>query len=133
MGKTLKKVLVAVGLAGLAGYVAGLLTAPQSGKETRADLKEAAARGMTEGERQLKQAVSELGDLTDQLRRRAAELGDKAGKEAAELADKARQARDKAREVLSAIHEGDAEDKDLQTAIKQANDALKHLKAYLQK
>lgn len=46
---------------------------------------------------------------------------------------KANKAREKAREMLTAIHDGDVEDKDLNTAIKEAGSALKHLKTYLDK
>ncbi len=42
-------------------------------------------------------------------------------------------AKEKSRELLSAIHEGDADDKDLQNAIKEATKAVDHLKSYLKK
>jgi hypothetical protein len=35
--------------------------------------------------------------------------------------------------MLSALHEGSAEDKDLKKAIKDANNALEHLRDYLKK
>jgi len=134
MGKNIvKKFAIAVGLAGLAGYLAGILTAPQSGKETREDIKQAARTGMTEAEKQLKRALAELGELIDEAKKRGGELSGKASKELAELGDKAKTAREKAREMLSAIHEGDAEDKDLQVAVQQANSAVQHLRAYLKK
>ena len=129
----MKKFAIAVGLAGLAGYLAGILTAPKSGKETRDDIKQAARTGVTEAEKQLKRALAELGELIDETKKRGSEIGGKASKELAELGDKAKTAREKAREMLSAIHEGDAEDKDLQEAVQQANAAVKHLRAYLKK
>lgn len=133
MGKLLKKVAVAAGIAAAVGYVAGLLTAPKSGKETRDDLMQAAKTGKGEAEKQLKRAVSELGDMIDQAKQRGSDLGDKANKELRDLADKARIAREKAREVVAAIHEGDAKDDDLRLAVEQANTALKHLRDYLKK
>ena len=133
MGKLLKRLAVAVGLAAAAGYVTGILTAPKSGKETREDIKNAAVMGKGEAEKQLKKAASELGDMIDQAKKRGAELGDKANKERNELMDKARLAREKAREVISAIHDGDAADDDLRLAVEQANTALKHLRDYLKK
>lgn len=133
MGKVLKKLAVAVGLAAALGYVAGLLTAPKSGKETREDLTNAARMGKNEAEKKLKQAVTELGDLIDQAKQRGSDLSDKANEELKDLADKARVARDKAREVVTAIHDGDAQDDDLRLAVEQANTALKHLRDYLKK
>ena len=133
MGKLLKRLAVAVGLAAAAGYVTGILTAPKSGKETREDIKHAAVMGKGEAEKQLKKAASELGDLIDQAKKRGTDLGDKAAKERDELMDKARVAREKAREVVSAIHDGDAADDDLRLAVEQANTALKHLRDYLKK
>lgn len=129
----MKKTTIAIGLAGLAGYLAGILTAPKSGKETREDIKQATRTGMSEAEKQLKRALAELGELIDEAKKRGNELGDKANKELSDLGDRAKVAREKAREVLSAIHEGDAEDKDLQEAVQQANAAVKHLRAYLKK
>jgi len=128
-----KKVIVITGLAALAGYLAGILTAPKSGRETREDLKNASQRGMSEAEKQLKKVLTELSDVMDEVKVRSAALGDKAGKELDQLSEKAKVARNKAREVLSAIHEGDAEDEDLQKAVKGANEALDHLRAYLKK
>ena len=129
----MKKFTIAVGLAGLAGYLAGILTAPKSGKETREDIKQAARTGMSEAEKQLKRALAELGELLDEARKRGGALSGRANKELTDLADKAKVAREKAREVLSAIHEGDAEDKDLQEAVQQANSAVQHLRTYLKK
>jgi len=133
MGKALKKIAVVVGLAGLAGYLAGILTAPKSGKETREDIKNAASTGLADADKQLKKAVAELGDAIDEAKRRGGELSDKAKQQLDDLADKARLAREKAREMVSAVHEGDAQDEDLKAAMTQANGALKHLREYLKK
>ena len=43
---------------------------------------------------------------------------------------KAQESKEKVRLVLSAIHEGDAEDKDLKIAIGQSSNALDHLKKF---
>ncbi len=133
MGKVLKKLAVAVGLAAVVGYVAGIMTAPKSGKETRADLKNAAMTGKTEAEKQLKALVADLGDMVNEAKSRAAGMSDKANKEMNNLVEQAKTAREKAREVVSAIHDGDAEDEDLKLAVSQASTALRHLRDYLKK
>jgi gas vesicle protein len=40
-----KRVAIGSGIAAAAGFVAGVLTAPKSGKETRADIKTATNKG----------------------------------------------------------------------------------------
>jgi hypothetical protein len=47
--------------------------------------------------------------------------------------DKAKDTKEKVREMLSALHEGDAEDQDLKRAITNANSALDHLRDFLKK
>lgn len=130
---TAKKVAIGAAIAAVAGYVTGILTAPKSGKETRADIKDTAIKGKAEAERQLKRLHTELNELLDEVRSRGTELSDKASKELAGLVDKAKLAKEKTREVLSALHEGDAEDKELQKAIDEANQAIEHIKQFLKK
>ncbi len=133
MGKLFKKLAVVVGLAAVGGYLAGILTAPKSGRETRQDIKRTARNSISEAERQLKNVAAELGDVLDEAKRRSANLSDQARKELDTLVAQARTAREKAREVVSAVHEGDAEDDDLRLAVDQGNSALKHLREYLKK
>src|SRR5258707_559776 len=113
--------------AAIAGYVAGILTAPKSGKQTRADIKDAAV----EAEKKLKALHSELGELLDDVKDRGTKLKDKAQVEFKEALDKAQVAKQKAREMLSALHEGGADDKDLKKAVSDASSAIAHLKSFL--
>ncbi len=133
MNRMLKRFMVVVGLAAAAGYVTGILTAPKSGKETRDDVRKAAQSGLTEAERQLKNLSGELADLLNEAKKQSAKMSDKARGELDGLIEKARAAREKAREVVSAVHEGDAEDDDLKLAVNQANSAFRHLRDYLKK
>lgn len=132
MGKA-KKLAVGAAVAGAAGYLAGLLTAPKSGRETREDIKKAAGQGVTEAEKQLKNLHTDLGKAIDEAKEKGGDLGGKAQKELKDLANKAKDTKEKVREVLSAIHEGDASDKDLKKAVADAKHALAHLKDYLKK
>jgi gas vesicle protein len=130
---TMKRVAIGSGIAAVAGFVAGVLTAPKSGKETRADIKTATSKGWQQAEKELKKLHTELDKLIKDGRVQSGKMRGKAQKELTQLVDKAKDAKDKTRVVLSAIHEGDAEDKDLQRAIKDANAAIAHLKDYLKK
>jgi gas vesicle protein len=134
MGKKYaKKLAIGTGIAALAGYLAGILTAPKSGKETRQDIKDTATKSVTEAERELKKLHSDLSDLLEQTKGKGTELSGKASKELSDLVDKAKDSKEKARVLLSAIHEGDAEDKDLSKAIAEANRAIDHIRSYLKK
>ncbi|HWB39173.1 MAG TPA: YtxH domain-containing protein [Candidatus Saccharimonadales bacterium] len=135
MGKksNLKNVAIGSAIAAAAGFVAGILTAPKSGKETRKDIKNAAETGYREAEKQLKQLHTQLDKVVAEAKLKADKASGKAQKELNALVDKAKDTKEKAREMLSAIHEGDAEDKDLKKAVKDATDALEHLRDYLKK
>jgi gas vesicle protein len=130
---TIKKIAIGSTIAAAAGYIAGILTAPKSGKETRTDIKEATDRGIAEAEKDLKKLHTELDKVIKEAKTGRGKLGKKAEKDLGGLLDKAKDTKEKAREMLSAIHEGDAEDRDLKKAIKDANDAIDHLRDYLKK
>jgi gas vesicle protein len=131
MKDSTKKVAFGAMLAAAAGYLAGLLTAPKSGKETRSDIKNTAVKAKTEAEKQLKALHSELSILIDKAKVKAGPAKTKAEKDLTEVIAVALQAKEKARQVLSAFHEGGAEDKELQSAIHDVNNAVTHLKKFL--
>lgn len=128
-----KKFAIGAAIAAAAGYVTGVLTAPKSGKETREELKETARKGANEAERELKRLHTELTNLLDESKHKGADAKGIAKKEFDDLADKAKVAKDKARGLLSALHDGKAEDKELKKAIDEAARAIDHIKKYLQK
>ena len=128
-----KKLAVGSAVAATAGYLAGLLTAPKSGKQTRDDIRTAAERSRIEAEKDLKRLHTELDKVIKEAKISSDKLGVKAQKELSELVDRAKDTKEKVREVLSAIHEGDAEDQDLKKAVKNADLAIKNLRKYLKK
>lgn len=115
-------------LAGL-GYVAGILTAPKSGRETRRDIKKVTVKAKKEAEKKLKQLHSELSDLID----KAKGMKSKAQAGFSDALDKAVKAKEKVRVMLSVFHEGDADDADLQKAINDAKKAYADLKKFVTK
>ncbi len=133
MKKYLKQLAIGSVIAGIAGYVAGILTAPKSGKETRKDIHDASLRAKAEAEKKLKSLHSELSQLIDKGTEKAKQLKAAGKKELTELLANAQVAKEKAREILSAVHEGGADDKDLEKAVNEATNAVEHLKKYLQK
>ena len=130
---TAKKVAVGGVIAGVVGFLAGILTAPKSGRETRQDIKDTAQKGVDEAEKDLKKLQDELNDLADQAKANKAKLTKAAQTEYADLVKKAQANRKKADEVLKAVRSGEANDRDLEKAVKAANKSVEHLKKYLQK
>lgn len=133
MAKSIKKFAIGTAVAGAAGYMAGILTAPKSGKETRSDIKDTAQRSITEAEKELKKLHTELADLLNEAKDKGSSLSGKTQKDLTDLLAKAQDTKEKAREMLSVIHEGSAEDKDLRKAISDATKAVDHIKSYLKK
>lgn len=129
---TVKKFAIGTFFAAIAGYVAGILTAPKSGKETRQDIKNKAAETYAAAEKELKKLHTELTDVIDQVSDKISSF--KNSKAVSDALDKGRDAKQKAREVLSVLHEGgESDDKDLQKAIKDATAAIEHLRDFLRK
>lgn len=131
MKKSTEKMAVGAAIAAAAGYVAGILTAPKSGKDTRKDIQQTALKARAEAEHKLKSLHSELTELIDQGKQGAENLEARAKKQFDNVLAMGQKAKEKAREMLSAVHEGGADDKDLQTAINDVNKAISHLKKFL--
>jgi gas vesicle protein len=129
----IKRVALGAALAAAAGYAAGILTAPKSGKETREVIQHKVTTGKLEAEKQLKKLHTQLGTTIDDAKVRASELKGSAKAQLDEATDNGVKAKEKVRELLSALHEGDADDKDLKKAIKDAQHAIDHLKTYITK
>ena len=128
-----KAFAISAAISALAGYVAGILTAPKSGRETRADIKHKAEASYATAEKELKKLHTELTDVLNEVSNRFESFKGREAKAADEALDKGREVKQKAREVISALHDGEADDKDLKRAIKDATDAIEHLRNFLKK
>ncbi|HSX53337.1 MAG TPA: YtxH domain-containing protein [Patescibacteria group bacterium] len=128
-----RRIAIGAVIAAGAGYLAGILTAPKSGKETRKDIEKTALKAKTDAERKLKEVYSELSILLDTAVVAAKKAKTGAQKEWVSGVASAQLAKEKARQMLSAVHEGGADDKDLQKAIDDVKKAIKHLKTFAEK
>ena len=131
----MRKKTVAAAAAILAGasYLAGILTAPKSGKQARKDILDSTVKAKIEAEKKLKKAHSELAVLIADAERKSKKLSDKAKKELNASIKRAKVAKEKASEILSAFHNGDASDPNLQAVIEEVKLAKKNLVTYLKK
>ncbi len=128
-----KRVAIGAAIAAGVGYLAGILTAPKSGKETRKDIENTAIKAKSEAERKLKQLHSELASLLVSAKESAKKAKTGAQKEWVGAVATAQLAKEKARLMLSALHEGGADDKELQKAIDDVKKAIEHLKSFASK
>jgi gas vesicle protein len=126
-----KKFAIGAAITGLLGYLVGILTAPKSGKETREDIRDRAYETYGAAEKELKKLHTELVDLIDEATDRVTEFRNRKDVKAA--LQNGHDARQKAREVLSTLHDGEANDKDLKKAISDATKAIEHLRDFLRK
>lgn len=133
MSKDVKKFAIGAAIAGGIGYLAGILTAPKSGKETRQDVKNTALKARHEAEKELKKLHSEVTKQIERAKTVGLKFKDEHKPGFDKVVASAVSAKEKAREMLTALHDGDTEDKDLNKAIKEVNDAVQHLKSFLDK
>jgi gas vesicle protein len=126
-----KKFAVGAAITAVAGYVAGVLTAPKSGKDTRKDIKNKATETYVSAEKELKKVHTELSDVIEEVGDRINSFKNR--KDVTGALEGARGAKQKAREVLSSLHDGETNDKELKKAISDATKAVEHLREFLRK
>jgi gas vesicle protein len=126
-----RKIAIGSAIAGGLGYLAGILTAPKSGKDTRRDIADKAGDAKAFTMNELDHLNEELKELISTTKARGATLSASARAEFNEAVIKAKDAQNKAAEVLKAVRKGEASDPELNRAIKQAKQATKNLGKYL--
>jgi gas vesicle protein len=131
MKKPIKTVAKVAAIGASIGYLAGLLTAKQSGKETREDIANTTKKVKDTAEAKISQLHAELTDTIKQ-----AEAKIKSGKMTIKdgitgASAKAKVAQTKANELIKALKSGKASDKDLAASLKSTKAAIDSLKNYL--
>ncbi len=126
-----RKLAIGALIAGVAGYITGILTAPKSGKETRKDIANKAGDLKSEAGQQLQKANDELSHTIDSAKDKTQALGAKAREEYNEALLRAKDARSKAGAVLKAVRAGKSDEPELNKAIGQVKQAGKNLGKYL--
>lgn len=126
-----RKIAIGSAVAGLAGYLAGILTAPKSGKQTRKDIGSKADEIKNDAEGQLADLSDELNQLIKSTKVKSIALSSTARAEFNEAVVRAKDAQNKTAQVLKAAKAGEATDPDLNKAVKQARQAVKNLGKYL--
>lgn len=125
-----RKLAISAVISGAVGYITGILTAPKSGKETREDIANKAEDIKETAEEQLQHAHDELDDLLKNAKTKSLALGSKARTEFNEAVVAAKDAKNKLGHLLKAVRSGEADDPQLNKALKQAKSAAKNLSRY---
>lgn len=128
-----KKVAMGVVVASTIGFIAGVLFAPKSGKETRGDIKNTASHVKSELEKKLKVIYKELNEVVTEAKVRYEKSSDIVKKDLGKLLDQAKISQEKVKEILSAVRDGDSHDPELTKALNEAKSAIDNLKSYLKK
>ena len=130
---SLKKVAAFAAVAGAIGYLTGVLTAPRSGAKTRSILRKKGAAEIEEVEEKLKLLYSELSELLAAANGEDKGLDSRGQKRFSAALAAAKDSKDKRAKVIDAIKEGGSQDKDLDRAVTEAENAIKHAKTFLLK
>lgn len=126
-----EKFAIGAVFAGVVGFVVGILAAPKSGKETRDDLKSSTKIAIRQAEKDLKSAHTELQALVTSGNQKLKSGTIAAKKEFNNAVKRAKSAQKGVKEILSAIHEGTADNPELSKALKEADAAKTHLRKYV--
>jgi gas vesicle protein len=97
------KIALGAVFATVAGFVAGVLTAPKSGKETRADIKDAAVKAKDTAvaeaskakdvaDKKAKEVKAKAEEILDDVKAKAHEVADDVSEKASEIKGRAEQA-----------------------------------------
>lgn len=132
MKKESKLALGAIVAAGV-GFVAGILTAPRSGKQTRKKLGQSASKARVEGEKQLKQLHSELQNLIKEAESQVKKSKIKVDEQFKKQLENSKKTKQKVKMIISAIHSGEATDPDLQKMLAEAKKAKTNLSKFIKK
>lgn len=128
-----KGVAAGVALGAVLGVITGILFAPKSGKETRKDIKDASNKAIAKLQEKAEQVQNDLTDLIEKVEEKFVTTKDSATKKSKDMLQTAKDAQIHLRVVAKAIKNGGADDKDLDKAIKKAQEARKALADYLKK
>jgi gas vesicle protein len=128
-----KKLAIGAAVGVVTGFLAGILTAPKSGKETRRDIKNTANKVTRETEKKLKKLYTDLGQTINEAKALTKREGAKVKEELLKALHAAEKTQQKVKEVITAIRDGEADRPELDKAVKEATAAKEHLKKFLSK
>jgi len=126
-----RKIAIGALIAAAAGYVAGILSAPRSGKQTREIVKDKTLEVKKDLEKEVKIAQEELSKKIKIAQEMVATESKEIKKEIDLVLDNAKKVEKKARQTIKAVKEGQASDPDLSRALNEVNASIEHFKKFV--
>lgn len=127
------KWVIGAALAAGVGYVAGVLSAPRSGWRTRKKLAGSANKAKIDGEKQLKKLYTDLSELITHANKKLKTSGKDVNLQLNKQVTAAKKTKEKTKILLSALHNGEAEDPDLKDMLEEARKAKANLAKFFKK
>lgn len=100
------KVALGVLIGAITGFFAGIITAPKSGAETRADIKAKAESIKADISKKAGIAVDEAGEVVENIKGKAGDLKDRAEQVVEDVKDKAGELRDRTEHAVEGAKKG---------------------------
>jgi gas vesicle protein len=131
MKKPIKNIAKVATIGAGIGYLAGLLTAKQSGKETREDIVNTSKKVIDTAETKGDALYKELVELIKQVESKVSSSKKTVASGLATATATAKKTQARASDILKAVKSGKATDKDLADSVKNTKAAIKSLRNYL--
>jgi gas vesicle protein len=129
MAKNNSKWAIGAILAAAGGFLAGILTAPKSGKETREDIGATAKIVAKVADKRLDDVHEELNTQINRVKKMSIEAKDKAGKELKDAYSAALRAKDAVAAKIKDMTDGaETSEKEIAAAVKEAKEVVEKLK-----
>ena len=129
---TFKKIAAGAAVAAAVGYVAGLLSAPKSGREMRKEIK-SMVPDAHDLEEKIKLLYNELIELLSISKQEAMDLSPRNQEKMALASKKAVMAKEKLAAIIANLKNDSHSNKELKSAIREAERAVYHFKEFLLK
>ena len=131
MKKNSRNIVVGAILVGAASYLAGILTAPKKGKETREDIRHASVNFKISLEKSLKKLYADSSKQLDRALNVKQDLTRQTKKELDLLIASVRHAKDKIKVYLTALRDGDIEEEEITLLLSDGRDNTERLKYFV--
>jgi gas vesicle protein len=131
MKKNSRNIIVGAILVGAASYVAGILTAPKKGKETREDIRHASVNFKISLEKSLKKLYADSSQQLERALHVNQKLTAQTKKELDLLVASVKHAKDRIKIYLTSLRDGEIEEEEITLLLSDGRDNTERLKFFV--